>query len=133
MANWFKIATISKMSEGDYRAGLNAMNIVFGAVLGFVLVGAQDLPVRDFVWLLVSSALIVMLIQSISLSEYTLFTIITTAAAIYFIPTMAEDLFSISAVPKLQPTLAVWAAMVVILEVSPREKAKQETTGETNI
>jgi hypothetical protein len=110
------------MSDGDYRAGLNALNIVFGAVLGFVLVGGDDLPTKDFMGLLLLSASIVMLIQSIALSEYKLFTVATTAAAILFLPVIAEDWFSLAAVPKLQPTLAVWAGMAVILEISPREK-----------
>ena len=122
MANWYKIPTSSTMSEGDYRAGLSAMNIVFGAVLGFVLVGGEDLPVLDFVALLGVSALIVMMIQSIALSEYTLFSVVTTALAIYFLPDLAEQWFSLTEVPKLQPTLAVWAGMAVILELSPREK-----------
>ena len=128
MAKWYKLPTSSIMSEGDYRAGLNALNIVFGAVLGFVLVGGEDLPVDAFAGLLAISALIVMLIQGIALSEYTLFSIVTTAAAIYFLPDIAEDWFSISKVPKLQPTLAVWAAMAVLLELSPREKSAKTST-----
>ena len=126
MADWYKIPTSSRMTEGDYRAGLTAMNIVFGAVLGFVLVGGEDLPVLDFVALLAISALIVMMIQSIALSKYTLFNIIAVAIAIYFLPTLAEDWFSIAQVPKLQPTLAVWAAMATLLELSPREKITDE-------
>ncbi|MEM7702866.1 MAG: hypothetical protein AAF251_13080 [Pseudomonadota bacterium] len=122
MANWYKIPTSSAMTEGDYRAGLNAMNIVFGAVLGFVLVGGEDLPVPDFMALLGISALVVMLIQGIALSQYTLFNIAMTAASIYFLPELAEEWFNIAKVPKLQPTLAVWAGMAVLLELSPREK-----------
>ncbi|MBD2842426.1 hypothetical protein [Erythrobacter rubeus] len=136
MAKWYKFPTSSAMSEGDYRAGLSAMNIVFGAVLGFVLVGGQELPVTDFMAMLSISALIVMMIQAIALSEYTLFNVASTAAAIYFLPEVAEEFFSIAKVPKLQPTLAVWATMAVILELSPREKTDPETTkkitGETN-
>lgn len=122
MSKWYKIPSGSTMTEGDYRAGFNAMNIVFGAVLGFVLVGGENLPTRDFIFLLLMSAMIVMLIQSIALSEYKLFSVATTAAAIYFLPVIAVDLFALAAVPKLQPTLAVWAGMAVILEISPREK-----------
>lgn len=113
------------MSEGDYRAGLNALNIVFGAVLGFVLVGGEDLPVLDFMALLGISAFIVMLIQAIALSEYTLFNIAMTAASIYYLPELAEEFFAIAKVPKLQATLAVWAGMAVLLELSPREKPSE--------
>ena len=113
------------MSEGDYRAGLSALNIVFGAVLGFVLVGGEDLPVLDFMALLGISAFIVMLIQAIALSEYTLFNIAMTAASIYYLPELAEEFFAIAKVPKLQATLAVWAGMAVLLELSPREKPSE--------
>ncbi|WP_298301921.1 hypothetical protein [uncultured Erythrobacter sp.] len=128
MANWYKFPTNSRMTDGDYRAGLNALNIVFGAVLGFVLVGGENLPIFDFVALLVISALIVMMIQSIALSDFTLFSVLSTAIAIYFLPQLAEEWFSLTKVPKLQPTLAVWATMATILELSPREHPDQKPT-----
>ncbi|MEM6475276.1 MAG: hypothetical protein AAF687_03835 [Pseudomonadota bacterium] len=132
MAKWYKIPTSSTMSHGDYRAGLNAMNIVFGAVLGFVLVGGENLPVLDFVALLTISAFIVMMIQAIALSDYKLFNIAVTAAAIFYLPDVAEDWFSLAQVPKLQPTLAVWAGMAVLLELSPREKPDKDTVKRIN-
>ena len=122
MAKWYKVPVHSKMSEGDYRAGLNALNIVFGAVLGFVLVGGEELPIFDFVALLAISALIVMLIQSIALSEYTLFSVAATAIVIYLLPEVAEDWFSLTRVPKLQPALATWAVMATLLEMSLRDR-----------
>jgi len=128
MAKWYEFPTNARMADGDYRAGLNALNIVFGAVLGFVLVGGENLPIFDFVALLVISALIVMMIQSIALSDYTLFSIVFTAIAIAFLPQIAEEWFSLTRVPKLQPTLAIWAAMATILELSPREKPDGEST-----
>ena len=128
MSNWYKLPTSSKMSDGDYRAGLNALNIVFGAVLGFVLVGGENLPIFDFTALLVISALIVMMIQSIALSEFTLFSVGATALAIYGLPEMAEEWFSLTKVPKLQPTLAIWAIMATLLELCPREKSEPKTT-----
>lgn len=132
MAKWYKFPTNAHMADGDYRAGLNALNIVFGAVLGFVLVGGENLPIFDFVALLVISALIVMMIQSIALSDYTLFSIVFTAIAIAFLPQIAEEWFSLTRVPKLQPTLAIWAAMATILELSPREKPDGESTAATD-
>ena len=132
MAKWYKFPTNAHMADGDYRAGLNALNIVFGAVLGFVLVGGENLPIFDFVALLVISALIVMMIQSIALSDYTLFSIVFTAIAIAFLPQIAEEWFSLTRVPKLQPTLAIWAAMATILELSPREKPDIDTKPATD-
>ena len=131
MSKWYKFPSSSTMTDGDYRAGLNALNIVFGAVLGFVLVGGEELPVRDFMALLGISALIVMLIQAIALSEHTLFNIATTAAFIYLLPELAEEFFFIAKVPKLQPTLALWAGMAILLELSPREKPEDTLTSET--
>ncbi len=128
MANWYKLPTSSKLSEGDYRASVNALNIVFGAVLGFVLVGGEGLPIVDFMALLIISALAVMMIQGIVLSEYTLFNVVSTAAIIYFLPLFAEEWFSLTRVPKLQPTLAVWAGMATIIELSPREKLEPDKT-----
>jgi uncharacterized membrane protein len=127
MANWYKLPLNSTMKDGDYRAGLNALNIVFGAVLGFVLVGGENLPILDFVALLAISAFVVMLIQSIALSEYTLFSVVTTALAIYGLPEIAEEWFSLTKVPKLQPTLATWAVMATLLELSPREKPDENS------
>ena len=127
MSNWYKIPTSSKMKDGDYRAGLSALNIVFGAVLGFVLVGGENLPIFDFVALLAISALVVMMIQSIALSEYTLFSVVVTGLAIYLLPEIAEEWFSLTRVPKLQPTLATWAVMATILELSPREKPDENS------
>ncbi|MCK0100131.1 hypothetical protein MWU38_12130 [Qipengyuania sp. S6317L1] len=132
MAKWYKFPTKARMADGDYRAGLNALNIVFGAVLGFVLVGGENLPIFDFVALLVISAFIVMMIQSIALSDYTLFSIVFTAIAIAFLPQIAEEWFSLTRVPKLQPTLAIWAAMATILELSPREKPDSDTKPATD-
>lgn len=128
MSNWYKFPMNAKMSDGDYRAGLNALNIVFGAVLGFVLVGGENLPIFDFTALLVIAALIVMMIQSIALSDFTLFSVIGTGIAIYFLPQLAEEWFSLTKVPKLQPTLAVWAVMATILELSPREHSHETPT-----
>lgn len=127
MSNWYKFPTDSRMKEGDYRAGLNALNIVFGAVLGFVLVGGENLPIVDFVALLTISAFVVMMIQSIALSEYTLFSVLATGLAIWGLPEIAEEWFSLTKVPKLQPTLATWAVMATLLELSPREKSVQKT------
>lgn len=132
MANWYKIPTSLRMKEGDYRAGLNALNIVFGAVLGFVLIGGENLPIFDFVALLAISALVVMMIQSIALSDFTLFSVIATGVAIYFLPQMAVEWFSLTRVPKLQPTLATWAVMATILELSPREKPDHNTHAATD-
>ena len=114
----------------EYRANIEGINIVFGAVLGFVLVGAEGLPVFDFIWLLVMSASIVVLILYLGSSDYKLFYFVLTAVTIAALPFIAEDLFSLTHVPKLQPTLAIWALMVAAVELIPRVPTTDESTQE---
>ena len=132
MSNWYKIPRDWTVTEREYRANIDGINIVFGAVLGFVLVGAEGLPVWDFAFLLVMSAAIVVMILYLGSSEYKLFYIVMTALSIVALPYAAEELFSLTRVPKLQPTLAIWALMVLAVECMPRspdpDKNSKENT-----
>ncbi len=130
MSNWYKIPKSTRMTQREYRANIEGINIVFGAVLGFVLVGAEGLPVFDFVLMLVMSASIVVLILYLGSSEYKLFYAVLTAATIIALPFIAEDLFSLTRVPKLQPTLAIWALMVAGVELIPRTQSEPDSTQE---
>ncbi|QUL36494.1 hypothetical protein [Erythrobacter sp. JK5] len=120
MSNWYRIPPSFRITEREYRANIDGMNIVFGAVLGFVLVGAENVEVRDFIGLLMLSAAIVILILYLGSSEYKLFNATITAVSIAFLPYISVDLFDITEVPKLQPTLAIWALMVLGVELIPR-------------
>lgn len=122
MSKWYKMPPTFRITEGEYKANVDGINIVFGAVLGFVLVGGEGLPMRDFVALLMLSASIVVMIFYLGQSEYKLFYIVLTAASIIAFPYIAEDFFKLARVPKLQPTLAVWTLMVLLVEMMPREK-----------
>ena len=133
MSNWYKFPSSLTVTEKEYEAGVTAQNIVFGAVLGFVLVGAQDLPIKDFMMLLFISASVVMMIQYIMLSEYKLFNIGSTALVIFLLPTASENLFNLAQVPKLQPTLALWAGMAVVQEMLPRAKPKTKEPQENSV
>lgn len=130
MAKWYQMPPSFRITEREYRANIDGMNIVFGAVLGFVLVGAENVPVRDFVALLALSAAIVVMILYLGSSEYKLFNAITTALSIAFLPFIAVDLFNVTEVPKLQPTLAIWALMVLFVELIPRAPAQDENSQE---
>ena len=110
------------MTEREYRANMEGINIVFGAVLGFVLVGAEGLPVFDFMVLLLMSVAVVVMILYLGSSEYKLYYAVLAAISIALFPYVAEDLFSLTHVPKLQPTLAIWAGITLIAEILPREK-----------
>ncbi|MEM7665800.1 MAG: hypothetical protein AAF250_08060 [Pseudomonadota bacterium] len=131
MANWYKIPPGFRITEREYRANIEGMNIVFGAVLGFVLVGAENVAVRDFVGLLFLSAAIVVMILYLGSSEYKLFNATIAAVSIAGLPYVAVDLFDITEVPKLQPTLAIWALMVLGVELLPRENKTNEIPQET--
>ena len=122
MANWYKIPLHSRVTEREYRANVDGINIVFGAVLGFVLAGSESLPPTDFMILLFTSASIVISILYLSHSEYKLFYGAATAALIWFLPRITTDFLEIESIPALQPTLAVWATMVLLVELMPRHK-----------
>ena len=130
MANWYKLPPSFRITEREYRANIEGMNIVFGAVLGFVLVGAENVEVRDFIGLLVLSSAIVIMILYLGSSEYKLFNAGITALSIAFLPYIAIDLFDITEVPKLQPTLAIWALMVLLVETIPRAPAPERNSEE---
>ena len=122
MANWYKIPLHAHVTEREYRANVDGINIVFGAVLGFVLAGSESLPQTDFMILLFTSASIVISILYLSHSEYKLFYGATTAALIWFLPRITADFLEIESIPALQPTLAVWATMVLLVELMARHK-----------
>ncbi|MGB3711668.1 MAG: hypothetical protein WA985_08270 [Erythrobacter sp.] len=122
MANWYKIPFTMRVTEHEYRANINGINIVFGAVLGFVLAGAEGLPPSDFASLLFTSAVLVVMILYLSSTEYILFYGTATALGIAFLPRLLEAMSIQTDVPQLQPALAVWAMMVVIVELLPRKR-----------
>jgi hypothetical protein len=124
MANWYKIPPSRHISEREYRANVSGMNIVFGAVLGFVLAGAEGLAPIDFMIVLFVSALAVILILYLGSSEYILFYGVGVALLIFFIPSILTDQLTRNPIPYLQPTLAVWATMVALVELLPRQKHK---------
>jgi hypothetical protein len=122
MAKWYKIPLSFRITEREYRANINGINIVFGAVLGFVLAGAEGLPPQDFAGLLFISAFVVVMILYLGSTEYTLFYALATAASIVFLPFLLEVAgVTRTEVPQLQPTLGVWAIMIVLAELT-REK-----------
>lgn len=128
MAKWHQIPRGWTVTDREYRANIEGINIVFGAVLGFVLVGAEGLPVFDFIALLMLSAGVVVMILYLGSSDYKLYYAVMTGVAIAALPFVSEDLFSLAKVPKLQPTLAIWALMVLAVELMPREKTDTPDT-----
>ena len=61
-------------------------------------------------------------------SEYKLFYTAITAFVIYMVPRILDDPLAIPAIPQLQPTLAVWALMILLVELIPRTKPDSHPT-----
>ena len=126
MADWYKIPPSMRMTEGEYLANIRGLNVLFGAVLGFVLADSRALATDQFTFLLVLSAGIVVTILYLASSPYRLFYALTAAILIATLPWVLGRM-GIPPIEKLQPTLAVWAAMVVGIEIMPRTKDKAST------
>ncbi|MFL0672139.1 MAG: hypothetical protein ACJLS3_12165 [Erythrobacter sp.] len=119
------------MTDAEYQSMNNGINIVFGAVLGVVLTRTEDLSAVDFMFVLATSAIAVSQILALGIHERRLQYIIGAVAAIALLPLILQSL-GIPPIPKLQPTLIVWTAMVLLVELSPRKqpsepKPEQET------
>lgn len=128
MSDWYKIPSSSRMTFSEYQANVRGMNIVFGAVLGFVLAETSQLPVIDFCIVLAISASMAVLILYLSSSPYKLFYAASTALGIYLLPTVMQEQLQIAPIPRLQPTLAVWAAMVLLVELIPHDAPERTDT-----
>jgi hypothetical protein len=121
MSNWYRIPKSLAITEAEYQANMNGINIVFGAVLGFVLARLEGLPPLDFAFVLVVCASAVVLILYLSSTEYRLFYGIGAVGAILILP-KGIALMGIPPIPNLQPTLAAWTFMVLVVELNPRRK-----------
>lgn len=122
----FKFPKDARVSEREYRANIEGINIVFGAVLGFVLAGAEAMTTQQFALLLLLSATVVVMILYLGSSEYRAFYGIMAIVAVAALPWLMRGL-EIPRLEKLQPTLGVWVAMVILLELIPKRKEDDAT------
>ncbi len=118
------IGRVGRMSHGEYNANLTGLGIFFGAVLGFVMASTENLTNRDYVLVLFTTAAMVITILYISSSKhrivYSILAFAFIAALPYILGIMASPGAQLP--PKLQPTLAVWLAMTLIVEFNPRDR-----------
>lgn len=119
-----KLQLRTRMTQREYRANINGINILFGAALGFVLVGSEMLdPVRFGFMLAFTSGVVVSILYITASAKrlaYFLFALFGAAILPWVLGTTFGDP---SLVPdKLQPTLIVWAIMTAFIEFVPREK-----------
>jgi hypothetical protein len=117
-----------RMTHGEYRANLNGLGIFFGAVLGFVMAGTETLEPIDFALTLFLAATVVITILYVSSSPRRIAYALVSAILIAGLPRILGELLSEGAqIPRnLQPTLAVWLGITLIVEFLPREKHPAE-------
>ena len=114
--SWFGVL---KMTEGEYRANISGMNVVFGAVLGVVMGRLDTLPPADFAALLFVAASVVVVILYVGSSPHHILYALLAAGCIAALPWAYGRLLGPGREPPelLQATLAVWLAMLVLVEL----------------
>lgn len=123
-----KVATsmgLGRMSEGEYRANLNGINMFFGAVLGVVLAGIEKLNSFEFGFVLLVLAGIVTSIMFISGSRnrvmYSAYALAMSLVAPRLIDTVLRTTDALP--PKVVPTVVAWTLMTIAVEFWGRDKS----------
>ena len=116
----------ARLTDAEYRAHITGINIVFGAVLGFVISGIEQLdPVRFGVILTLISGLVISILYihaSKHRLAYSIYTLLLIAALPYVVDVVVSQA-EFALPPKLQPTLVVWTLITIFAEFYPREPA----------
>lgn len=122
-----KWMSMGRMTHGEYRANLNGLNIFFGAVLGVVMAGTETLGQREFAITLFISATLVITILYVTSSPHRVAYALLSAFFIAVFPLVLNSLTKGAPVPpNLQPTLAVWLGITLMVEFLPRERPASE-------
>ena len=122
LAKLRRTSTSLLMDGREYAANISGLQIVFGAVLGFVLAGAEAFDPVDFAVLLLTTFTGVVSILYISASRHRL---LYTALAITLslsLPWVVEQITDVAAPEKLAPTLLIWTLFQAAVEFMPRRK-----------
>lgn len=110
------------MDEREYRANILGMQIVIGAVLGFVLAGAEAFDARDFAGLLLLTFGGVGSILYISASRHRAFYAATSMVYALALPWAVLRITGVAAPDKLAPTLLIWTLFQAGVEFAPRKR-----------
>ncbi|MEH6702345.1 hypothetical protein [Parasphingorhabdus sp.] len=110
-----------RLTQREYEATINALNIFFGAIIGVSLGNITEIPMDDYILLLV---IISAMVSSILLVTYThrriwnsiMLTAVLLAA--WYAESNAGDLIDFP--ERVLPTLTVWGALAVMTEFSDR-------------
>ena len=118
------MAKFWQQTEREKRATVGALGLFFGALLGANLGTLNELPLKDYVMLVVLLVGAVTTIQISVASERRVQAFATVAvyvaiiASIYLFPGLRPHMAE-SDLLKLLATLAIWLGMTVVVEATP--------------
>ncbi len=118
------VVGMGKMSQGEYNANINGINMFFGAVLGVVLGGIEKLTQFQFGVVLFLLAGNVISILFISGSRHRLVYAVYTIIISLTTPTVIDLMLRTKgAVPsQVVPTLLAWTIMTIAVEFWGRDQ-----------
>jgi hypothetical protein len=109
----------------ERQGSMDGLGLFFGALLGANLGTVDQLPLYDYIQLIVLLAGTVMVVRIISTSERRIYALFTLAFYVFLIgaflgvPAMRPDGLSADSAARLGATLAVWVIFVLFLEYWP--------------
>ncbi|WP_108810774.1 hypothetical protein [Sphingorhabdus sp. Alg231-15] len=123
-----QIGDIFKLTQREYEATINALNIFFGAIIGVSLGNITEIPLQDYIMLLVVIATMVSSILMVTYTHRPLWNSLVLAV-IFLAAWYAESDSSgqlIDFPDRVLPTLSVWAAMAIMTEFTDRTRDPEE-------
>lgn len=123
-----KNLALPAMDHREYRANISGLQIVFGAVLGFVLAGAERFEPFDFGVLLLVTIGAVVSILYISASRRRIFYAVLALGYSLLLPLAVLRITGVQAPEKLAPTLLIWTLFQASIEFLPRRESAMEGT-----
>ena len=115
-------------TQRERRGGIDGVNLFFGALLGANLGTLDQMPMIDYLKLIILLAGTVVGLRMISTSERRLYALLTLGLYIIlfgfvlFAPVLRPDGLPEPALTRLGATLAVWVGAVLLLEYWPVRK-----------
>jgi hypothetical protein len=113
----------NKLSQREYEASLNALNIFFGAIIGVSLGNIEAMSVQDYVVLLLATAAMVSTILVVSYSHRRIWNVVVMFSLLgfaWYIDIYRAKGIDIDFPEKLLPTLSVWAGLAILLEFTEK-------------
>jgi len=110
---WAAMVGLGRMTDREYRANMNGLNMFFGAVLGLALTGVLTMVAGAVISILYISS-------SRHRAAYAAYAVLVSATFPELVGVLFHDP---DIVPdKIRPTLLVWAGMTIMVEFWQREK-----------